>query len=634
MSADASHSEAVLLNGAAARRATPIAPVVPWPRSDRPLRIAILGWARLSSQGREGSGYNLNASELARGLALAGHTVAYLASGMNYRLGLFGARRPVIRKRERWGGVECFDLLNSPNLAPAAVNFRNMSTEISEPRATALVLAWLREVGAQVVHIHSQEGYGLDLIPAIEGTGIPVVATLHNYWFVCPQVDLLHREREVCVDYEGGTRCVDCLPGANVARLRNSRALGRSLEHWLGMYPADVVRKIAYGIKPLVRRVARGHFRAMHETPDSPDALGDPELALGFDGVERLPARGTQIDHDPPLRKADRPLPYVAAEWETNERVVFGAPRSRTVSLNIYGQRRSAGVEALSAASLVTPPSDYLRRVHVAMGVPEEKTRWVRLGQPHFDQINRRARRSPFYDARPWDPATATRPLRFAFFGTVRPNKGLEVLARAIPLLEQSVRERCQFIIRAQGYEFGFRKRLARYPEVSVWCGYDVYQLIAAAGEYDVGVLSHIWLENSPLVLLENFHAGKMVVCSRLGGPVDWLKDPRTNPTDYNGMFFTGGAEEQLAECITKLVTGEVAIPSAREIHQRTTLRSYPDHVREVEGIYHEVVDRKSGTRSSSFGQVSQTEPLSVSVRVGASAQEQTVRSSTLPCGP
>ncbi len=575
-----------------------VAPVVPWPKSDRPLTVAIIGWARLSSQAREGSGYNLNASELARGLVLSGHAVRYLASGMNYRLGWLGARRPSIRRREQWGGVDCFELLNSPNLAPAAMNFSNMRTEIAEPRSTTLVLEWLREVGAEVVHVHSQEGYGLDLIPAIEASGIPVVATLHNYWFACPQVDLLHREREVCVDFEGGKRCEDCMPGINASRLQTSRAIGRSLENWLGMYPADVVRKFAYGIKPLLRRVARGHFRPLHDLPHNPDCLSDPELGLGFEGVERSPGRGTQIDHDPPLRKADRPVPYVAAEWDTNEQVLAAGQKSRTVSLSIYGERRSAGIAALSAASLVTPPSDYLRRVHVSMGVPEDRTRWVRLGQPHFDQINRRARRSPFYDARPWDPKTATRPLRFAFFGTVRPNKGLEVLARAIPLLDQSVRERCQFIIRAQGYEFGFRKRLARFPEVSVWCGYDLYQLISSSGEYDVGVLSHIWLENSPLVLLENFHAGKMVVCSRLGGPIDWVKDPRTNPADYNGLLFAGGSEHALAASITRLVVGEVQVPTAREIHERTTLLSYPAHVREVQSIYHEVLERKRGQLS------------------------------------
>src|SRR5690606_30581709 len=94
--------------------------------------------------------------------------------------------------------------------------------------------------------------------------------------------------------------------------------------------------------------------------------------------------------------------------------------------LNNYGRRRLAGIEALNAASLVTPPSDFVRRVYVSMGLEEHRSRVVRLGQPHFDQIHRRAKRSPFYDARPWDPASATRPLRIAYLGTLRPSKGVD----------------------------------------------------------------------------------------------------------------------------------------------------------------------------------------------------------------
>jgi glycosyltransferase involved in cell wall biosynthesis len=597
----------------------PLVARVPWPKTDRPLHIAMIGWARMSSQGREGSGYNLSKSELARGLVLSGHRVSAIASGMTYRLRGLSVGPAHIAHRETWGGVECYELRNSANVSPAAWNFRNMRNEIAEPVSTALVIKWLDEIGADVVHIHSQEGYGLDLIGAIEASGRPVCVTLHNYWFVCPQVDLLYKEREVCVDYEGGVRCETCLEGTDVAKFRRQRALGQTLEHRLGLYPADVVRKMVYGSKGFLKALARGRFsRGYVSGPMHPDTLNDPELARGFEDVAAEPDGDTRAHHQLTLAHGEEPKEYLPAHWDTNERVLAnGYPLSAStattangtingvnagharpnaptpphrVSLNIYGERRSAGVAALARASMVTPPSDFLRSVHVAIGVPEEKTRWVRLGQPHFDQLNRRVRRSPMYDVRPWDPSSARRPLRFAFFGTTRPNKGLEVLMRAIPLLEARVRSRCQFIVRAQGWDFSFRKRMADYPEVSVWGGYDLYQLLSSVGEYDVGILPHIWMENSPLVLLENFHAGKMVICSRLGGPVDWVVDPRQDADKYNGLLFPGGHEAALADCITRLVRGDVVIPSPREIHQRVTLQSYPAHVREWEGIYREVV--------------------------------------------
>jgi hypothetical protein len=75
------------------------------------------------------------------------------------------------------------------------------------------------------------------------------------------------------------------------------------------------------------------------------------------------------------------------------------------------------------------------------------------------------------------------------------------------------------------------------------------------------------------------------VICSRLGGPVEWVDPPR------NGLMFAGGHASELAACMTKLVLGEVPIPSPREIHQATPiLQSYPDHIREIEAVYREVL--------------------------------------------
>ena len=568
-----------------------------WPRTSKPLTVALVGWARLSSQVREGSGYNLNCSDLARGLAMSGHRVVYLASGMSYRL---WPRGPHLAFREQWGGIDCYEVRNAPTVAPSAVNFAHPEREVRAPETTRLVLKWLDDVGAQVVHIHSAEGFGLDVIAAIRATGRPVVVTAHNYHSVCPQVDLLHQEREVCLDYEGGKKCVGCLQGWDVAKTQRSRAVGQSLEYVLGLYPADVVRKAAYGAKGLVRAVLRGRVLRKFTPPMlNAERIVEPEVACGFALPEE---RGVSADglirHDLTREPLEQdPKDYAKSAIDTNERLLANRERHLVV-LNNYGERRAAGAAALAAASLVTPPSDYLRRVLVSMGVPEERTRWVKLGQPHFDQIHRATKRSPFYDRRPWRAEEDSRPLRIAFLGTTRPNKGLEVLARAIALLDAAVRKRCHFLIRAgSGGDRWFRKRLSVYPEVSVYGEYDNFLLVSARGEYDVGVLSHIWLENSPLVL-ENLHAGKFVVCSRLGGPVDFVKEPGTDAAHPlgNGLFFAGGDEAGLAAATTRVGRGGGELPSAREVHAASmhALQSYPGHVREVEGIYRQLLGGES----------------------------------------
>ena len=146
--------------------------------SDDRIRIALLGWAQLSLQERQGTGYNLYASELASGLAERGHAVFYLRSGLDYALG----RGIHIAPFEIWRGVHCSHLFNSPNLSPAAENFRNMPAEMRCPELVERVLRWLDDVRADLVHVHSLEGFSLDLPAAIRASGRPLVVTPHNYW--------------------------------------------------------------------------------------------------------------------------------------------------------------------------------------------------------------------------------------------------------------------------------------------------------------------------------------------------------------------------------------------------------------------------------------------------------------------
>jgi glycosyltransferase involved in cell wall biosynthesis len=485
-----------------------------------------------------------------------------------------------IGRTETWRGIECSDLYNSPNISPASYNFRNMAQEKDHPRQNALVLRWLTSRQIEVVHIHSLEGFPLSLIGAIRDAGLPVIVTPHNYWFACPQVDLMRDETRICRDYDGGRACEGCIRSRPPLQTRLKRRFGQSFESIVGLEISGAARKAAKEAPDRLRELLG---KAASFTPNAQDP--DPESAAGLD-LSSPYASGD----DGLIRHTFKPQPGDAhrkpvGETLPDEGERFLAATHHLKVLNHYGQRRLDGIAALNRASLVTPPSDFVRQVYVKMGLDESRSRTVRLGQPHFDQINRRTQRSPYYDTRPWEPRLARRPLRFGFFGAMRPSKGIDVIAAAIPLLSRDTRQRCQFHIRAQGNDWPLRKKLSLFPEVSFAGGYDLLQLIGAGNEYDVGILPHVWFENSPLVLLEHLHAGKFVISSRLGGPLEWLRPPE------NGLLIPGGHPHALAAAITDLVSGKVPIPSPREVHEATPiLRSWPAHVQEIESIYYEAL--------------------------------------------
>ncbi|MBK7404153.1 MAG: glycosyltransferase [Phycisphaerales bacterium] len=342
------------------RRTQAIATPTPegWMRTDHPLRIAILGWARLSAQAREGSGYNLNASELATGLSLSGHHVFYLRSGMHYSL---LRRGPTVRRTETWRGIECFSLLNSRNLSPASSNFLNVRQEATSPADTRAVLTWLRGVGAEVVHIHSLEGYALDTVGAIRDAGLPVVVTPHNYHYACPQVDLLHKEKECCLDYEGGERCVGCLEAPEPGRARRRRATMQDIERVVG---AELTIALRRALALAAARLAGKPPATARREEDLVEP--DPEAARGFQaGGSTHP--GT-FDHGLTVLERDKIDSLGRAPADANERFLASRDLHLRV-VNHYGARRENGVAALNRANLVTPPSAFMCRAYEAMGV-------------------------------------------------------------------------------------------------------------------------------------------------------------------------------------------------------------------------------------------------------------------------
>jgi len=104
-------------------------------------------------------------------------------------------------------------------------------------------------------------------------------------------------------------------------------------------------------------------------------------------------------------------------------------------------------------------------------------------------------------------------------------------------------------------------------------------------------------------VLLEHLHAGKFVIASRLGGPPEWVVEPdRGTGTLGNGLLFPGGRPDALATCIQRIVTGEVALPTARQVHGASALWSYPAHVAEVESVYQGLLGQDGSGRAAVGG--------------------------------
>lgn len=172
------------------------------------MRILHVNWAPLWRGAEAGGGVNVYVQAMARGLAARGHTVSAVNAGYSYDL----LGRPRLRHAVRHDGIDCYEIVNSPVMAPAFFNTLQPLQELREPQTERLFQRLLRRLQPQVVHFHNIEGFSAHCIALARESGARVIYSLHNYHPLCNQVNLLYQNRTPCSDFNAGARCLTCLP--------------------------------------------------------------------------------------------------------------------------------------------------------------------------------------------------------------------------------------------------------------------------------------------------------------------------------------------------------------------------------------------------------------------------------------
>jgi glycosyltransferase involved in cell wall biosynthesis len=95
------------------------------------------------------------------------------------------------------------------------------------PEITAHFARFLDRFPADVIHLHSIQALGTTVIDAAVARGIPVVVTLHDWWWMCARLFLVDDAGFVCAPRVDSARC-HCAPGFDLVARR--RELARALD--------------------------------------------------------------------------------------------------------------------------------------------------------------------------------------------------------------------------------------------------------------------------------------------------------------------------------------------------------------------------------------------------------------------
>jgi len=181
---------------------------------------------------------------LAKSQQTAGHRVAVFAG----ERGKF--HKEVEIKLESYDGLDVYRTWFNP---------RSENGFLKHPGFASRFAEFLDDFKPDIVHIQHLSTLSLDLVHVVREKGLPIVGTLHDYFYVCPRVQLIKGDRSLCEESNRLSDCVACLAdsdkdpllerlGALPTMVRKNLFVPRS---WRGVF--SYIAGVATPTKPLVR---------------------------------------------------------------------------------------------------------------------------------------------------------------------------------------------------------------------------------------------------------------------------------------------------------------------------------------------------------------------------------------------
>lgn len=464
----------------------------------RVLRILYYNWVDYLDAEQRGGGVTLYQRNLMEALAGRGEVEAtFLASGLSYDLPVRAPRWEALRHGVRSPGTRRYELVNSGVLAPAHHGFGDPA-QVSHPATRAAFFDFIARTGPyDVIHFNNLEGLPADVLEIkAQAPSTRVIVSLHNYYPVCPQVNLWVQERETCEDFEAGARCVTCLPHSHDPRaLRLANGLSYRLRR-AGLRPGTWAYDGAFrGILRLGARVMGARRRKPAHSP-AHTPVSEP--------------------HDAAARAAD------------------------------FAARRAAMVALINAnCDHVLCVSEAVTQLAQRYGIDPALTRTSYIGT-RAAQL--------FETTAPAARLPKNQTLTLGYLGYMRRDKGFFFLLDALEALPREMAARVGIVVAARAADAATMARLraleGHLAQVVHHDGYTHDQLDALLAPVDLGVVPVLWHDNLPQVAIEMHARHIPLLTAQRGGAPELGNCP--------ALCFAPGDVAGFAACIGAVLAGGV----------------------------------------------------------------------------
>ena len=193
------------------------------------MRILYYNWVPFDEEKGVGRGVSVYLDTLIREIKRyhPGTEVYFLSCGYHYDVKDRSLR--YVEIENKYGELcKSYTVLNSPIVSPAYLSFFHLEKIFADESLSELFKTFLKEQGPfDIVHYHNIEGLSLSALRiSNQFPNTRFIYTAHNYYSVCPQVNLWKQERECCMQPDTDEKCIGCMmEHVPMEKLRRKKAL-------------------------------------------------------------------------------------------------------------------------------------------------------------------------------------------------------------------------------------------------------------------------------------------------------------------------------------------------------------------------------------------------------------------------
>ncbi len=456
----------------------------------------------------------------------------FLSSGISYDLFSDSPRWDRVRHGQSENRNRRFEIINSGTLSPSHHSFGDPS-QLKDQATTDTFFDFIQTKGPfDVVHFNNLEGLPAAALKLKEiWPDTRVIFSLHNYYPVCPQVNLWHQEKENCTDFDEGRKCEQCLPHQHDARIvRLANAVAFKLKRM--------------GIRPGSRFFDRGFGPAMR--------LAGRSVRLYNTRVRKRPAAtSTQA----PLPGSTRLLTRVEASHMKFQR------------------RREEMLQTINThCDQVLCVSARVAEIAERFGIDPALLSTNYIGTRHADKFQETSPKASILKA---DGS-----LTLAYLGYMRQDKGFFFLLDTLEKMPANIAAKINVVIASRLIDQHTMERITalseRFRTVLFADGYAHDELDELLADVDLGVIPVLWEDNLPQVAIEMHARHIPLLTSDLGGAQELGNCP--------DMVFKAGSSADFTARITAILEGGVDL----DTYWKGCMIPYSmnDHLTEIRAIY------------------------------------------------